>query len=108
MKVANRLVWANGFTNDKRAFSNKESYQKTCSQCRKKIWMTPKDSKWQALDSDGQRHTCKRKQKRANGTHGKCRLCKEDIIFKKVKKKWLPHSKDGQRHRCNIKGKACG
>ncbi len=98
-KVANRLVWANGFTNDKRAFSNKEAYKKQC-RCRKTIWMTPKDGHWQALNEDGSRHTCKRKPKKASGSKGKCRICAVDITFKKVKKKWLPHDKDGQRHRC--------
>ncbi len=102
MKVANRLVWANGFTNDKRAFSNKEPYRKQCNKCRQKIWMSPKDSKWQALNNDGSKHTCKKKPKRAKGRKTKCRMCGEDIVFKKLRNKWQPHDKDGQRHRCKV------
>ena len=102
MKNVNRLVWANGFTNDKTAYSNKEPYQKTCNKCNKRIWMNPTKSGWSAIDNDGKPHECKLKKKKLKIK--KCRYCDGPIIFKKHKDKWLPHNKDGNIHKCTKNG----
>ena len=108
-RVANRMVWANGFTNDKRHHSNKEPYKKKCSRCNQEIWLTPVKSGWKALDTSGKPHECakkktksKRKSRQERAYQSKCKFCEEPIMMKMVGDKWTPLN-DNKRHRCKSK-----
>ena len=57
----NRLVWANAFTNDKRAYCNKEPYEKTCNSCNIHIQMRPEKNGWKPFDVNGKPHKCVKK-----------------------------------------------
>ena len=119
-RVANRMVWANGFTNDKRHCSNKEPYQKTCKKCDQSIWLNPTNNGWKALSADGKPHSCvikkavpKKKKKEAQRSKpkaysSKCKYCNEPIVMTLLNKKWTPIQPEGvvnQRHRCKKKQK---
>lgn len=64
---ANRFLWANGFTNDKAAASNREAYTKPCKYCGQNVWMNPtRDGRWECLGEDGIRHRCYPQGKRSD------------------------------------------
>ena len=56
----NRLAWADGFTNDKRAVKNQEAYMKQCSRCTELIEMRPTKKGWKCCELTGEKHKCKK------------------------------------------------
>ena len=54
----NRMVWANGFTNDKSAYSNAEPYHKSCNSCGSQIEMRPTKKGWKPFDVNDKPHKC--------------------------------------------------
>ena len=103
-KNINRLVWNNGFTNDRQAPSNREAYPKTCDKCRKKIWMTPDGAGWKALNQDGSKHQCskaKKVGKEPKYFEKDCKFCGEKIVMMLLKKKkWVAFDQSRAKHRC--------
>lgn len=103
MANINRLVWANGFTNDKRAYCNKEPYKKPCKRCKQVIWMTPTQNGWRALESTGEPHRCAKltkTKKRIRKYMKNCNQCSQKIEMVQKKGKWRAQDPDGKRHRC--------
>jgi hypothetical protein len=106
----NRLVWNNGFTNDRQATQNREAYQKTCDKCQKKIWLNPEGSGWKAIDSNGNPHECKKKKARKERKEPKhyvkdCKFCGQKIVVMLMAgKKWVAFDQNRTKHRCKGKG----
>jgi len=106
----NRLIWANGFTNDKTAYSNKEPYKKKCNKCKKTIWLKPVKGGWKPYDLNSKEHECKKPKNKNRGSKGnvrsfkkKCNHCDKDILLKMIKGKWKVSDVDGGRHRCDTR-----
>lgn len=101
----NRLVWNNGFTNDKRAHSNKEPFKRKCRKCKKMIWLKPDRSGWAAYDTNNQPHVCKKPKKPKNSKprayKKQCKHCHKEILMKFNKGKWQVLETTGERHRCD-------
>lgn len=108
MANVNRLVWSNGFTNDRRAHQNKEPYKKTCNKCGNGIWVTPTKTGWTVVGMNGAKHECKvkknkvkRKEGKAKAYEKKCKFCERLVRMKMIAGKWRVLELDGKRHRCD-------
>ncbi len=105
MSNINRLVWSNGFTNDKRAYSNKDPYKKSCNKCKKTILLIPEANGWKPYDLNNKPHLCKKakacRSKKIKSYRKQCKHCERDIVLKMIKGKWKVLEPNGKRHRCD-------